>query len=96
VRITRDQKEQYPVDAARLTEPAEQALEAASRSLPAPRTVDELFNQVVPLIPAISQFFDDVLVMAADPAVRANRLGLLQRIADLARGVADLSKLEGF
>jgi glycyl-tRNA synthetase len=37
-----------------------------------------------------------VLVMAPDPDVRANRLGLLQRLAGLARGVADFSKLEGF
>ncbi|MBL8056191.1 MAG: hypothetical protein JNK29_05800, partial [Anaerolineales bacterium] len=96
VRITRDQKEQYAVDAARLAEPAEQALEQAARGLRPAASVDELFNQIVPLIPAISRFFDDVLVMAEDPAVRANRLGLLQRIAGLARGLADLSKLEGF
>ena len=36
------------------------------------------------------------LVMADDLAVRKNRLGMLQRIADLAQGVADFSKLEGF
>ncbi len=96
VRITRDQPEQFTVDAARLTEPAEQALEAASRALRPAATVDELFNQVVPLIPAISRFFEDVLVMADDPAVRANRLGLLQRIASLAHGLADLSRVEGF
>jgi glycyl-tRNA synthetase len=35
-------------------------------------------------------------VMADDSAVRANRLGLLQGIAALAKGVADFSKLEGF
>jgi glycyl-tRNA synthetase beta subunit len=34
--------------------------------------------------------------MAEDPVLRKNRLVLLQRIADLAKGVADLSKLEGF
>ena len=48
------------------------------------------------MIPAISKFFDDVLVMAEDKALRENRLGLLQRIAALAKGVADFSKLEGF
>jgi glycyl-tRNA synthetase beta subunit len=48
------------------------------------------------MIPAISTFFDEVLVMAEDPALRANRLGLLQGIAGLAKGVADFSKLEGF
>jgi glycyl-tRNA synthetase beta subunit len=34
--------------------------------------------------------------MAEDPVVRENRLGLLQQIAGLANGIADLSKLEGF
>ena len=33
---------------------------------------------------------------AEDAAVRTNRLGLLQRIAALAHGAADLSRLEGF
>ena len=46
------------------------------------------------MIPAINRFFVDVMVMAEDPAVRANRLGLLQRIAALADGTADLSLLE--
>jgi glycyl-tRNA synthetase beta chain len=48
------------------------------------------------MIPAISKFFDDVLVMADDQAARENRLGLLQKIAGLAQGLADFSKLEGF
>jgi glycyl-tRNA synthetase beta subunit len=48
------------------------------------------------LIPAITAFFDKVLVMAEDQAVRENRLGLLQSIAALSNGIADLSKLEGF
>jgi glycyl-tRNA synthetase len=34
--------------------------------------------------------------MAEDRTVRENRLALLQAIAGLADGVADLSKLEGF
>jgi glycyl-tRNA synthetase beta subunit len=58
--------------------------------------VDEFFSALLPMIPAISRFFENVLVMADDPAVRARRLGLLQRIAALARGVADFSKLVGF
>ncbi|MBP7692102.1 MAG: hypothetical protein KA764_09310, partial [Anaerolineales bacterium] len=96
VRITRDQTELYPVDSARLVEPAEHALAAAAQSLTPAATVDAVFGQLLPIIPVIAQFFDQVLVMADDPAVRANRLGLLQRLAGLAHGVADLSKLEGF
>jgi glycyl-tRNA synthetase len=100
VRITRDQKDTFPLDPAQLAEPAEQALHAAyttaAAALPSAPSVDAFFGGLLPMIPAISGFFDSVLVMAEDAAVRANRLGLLQRIAGLARGVADFSRLEGF
>jgi glycyl-tRNA synthetase beta subunit len=46
--------------------------------------------------PAISDFFDRVLVMDEEAAVRENRLALLQGITRLARGIVDLSQLEGF
>jgi glycyl-tRNA synthetase beta subunit len=58
--------------------------------------VGAFLKVVVTLIPSITAFFDKVLVMAEDKAVQENRLGLLQRIAALSNGVADLSKLEGF
>ncbi|MFN2201991.1 MAG: hypothetical protein ACK2UO_12340 [Caldilineaceae bacterium] len=48
------------------------------------------------MVPAINRFFDDILVMAEDTQTRENRLALLQRIANLAEGMADLSELEGF
>jgi glycyl-tRNA synthetase beta chain len=44
----------------------------------------------------INRFFTDVLVMADDPAVRQARLALVQRVAALANGIADLSQLQGF
>ncbi len=43
--------------------------------------------------PAVDKFFDDVLVMADDPAVRANRLALLRGVAQTMNRVADISKL---
>jgi glycyl-tRNA synthetase beta subunit len=58
--------------------------------------VDDLLKTFMPMIPAISAFFDDVLVMAEDEKLKRNRLALLQRIAALADGVADFSRLEGF
>jgi glycyl-tRNA synthetase len=48
------------------------------------------------LVPPITRFFEDVLVMAEDDSLRRNRLRLLRRIHGLADGVTDLSKLEGF
>jgi glycyl-tRNA synthetase beta chain len=43
--------------------------------------------------PAVDRFFDDVMVMADDPEIRANRLALLRGIAATMNRVADLSKL---
>ena len=58
--------------------------------------MDTFLNSVVTLIPVINEFFDNVLVMAEEESLRENRLGLVQRIASMANGIADLSKLEGF
>lgn len=41
----------------------------------------------------VDQFFEDVMVNAEDPAIRANRLGLLQALFDQLNAVADISKL---
>jgi glycyl-tRNA synthetase len=98
VRITRDQAVTHGQQPERLSEPAEAALydafrAASSRSI---ESVDDFFAALLPMIPAISRFFDEVLVMADDPSLRTARLALLQGIARLARGLADFSKLEGF
>ena len=100
VRITRDQKQTYSVDPQSFVDPSEKALydallqvESSPRN---PGSVTELLAAFLPMIPAVNAFFDSVLVMAEDARVRGNRLGLLQRIAALTTGVADLSRLEGF
>ena len=43
--------------------------------------------------PVVDRFFDDVLVMDKDAAVRANRLALLSVVAQAMNRVADISKL---
>ena len=43
--------------------------------------------------PAVDRFFEDVLVMADDPGIRANRLALLRGVAQTMNRVADISKL---
>ena len=42
---------------------------------------------------SLNTFFDDVLVMAEDPAVRAARLGLLQSVVDKAPAGIDWKAL---
>jgi glycyl-tRNA synthetase beta chain len=41
----------------------------------------------------VDEFFDRVMVMAENPAVRDNRLALLKQLGDLMNQVADISKL---
>jgi len=101
VRILRSQPtdaSSLSVDESLLEDPAERELYTALQSIAvdAPGSVDEFLNVIVQLIPAINTFFDKVLVMADDKALRENRLALVYRLASLAKGIADLSKLEGF
>jgi glycyl-tRNA synthetase beta subunit len=63
----------------------EQALEAGEW----PRAVESLLRLAAP----VDRIFDDVLIMAPDAAVRANRLALLASVAALFRQVADFSKV---
>ena len=46
--------------------------------------------------PAVTAFFDNVLVNAEDGKVRQNRLALLQAIGAMQAGRAVLSLLSGF
>jgi len=100
VRITRDQAEGYSLDPQALLEAAERdlfaALEIAEAAPRRPGSVEDFLTALLPMIPAINRFFDEVLVMSEDLAQRRNRLALLQRLAALAAGVADMSRLEGF
>jgi glycyl-tRNA synthetase beta subunit len=100
VRITRDLEDEHPVDPGKFTEPQEKALYQAVQEAEAggrePGDVDDFLAAFQPMIPAVEAFFDGVLVMADDRELRENRLGLLQKVAGLGQGCADLSVLEGF
>jgi len=43
----------------------------------------------------VDAFFDEVMVMAEDPAQKANRLALLSQMRELFLHTADLSRLQG-
>jgi glycyl-tRNA synthetase len=100
VRITRAEPRLYAVEPARFEDDAEGALYAACQSaaaaLSAGGNVDAFLAAFAPLVPLIQRYFEAVLVHAGDEALRHNRLGLLQAVARLAEGRADLSKLAGF
>jgi glycyl-tRNA synthetase beta chain len=90
------------VDKNLLAEPAEKALaeqvEAmAGKVAPlfAQRNYTEALCQLAGLRGVVDAFFDQVMVMADDAALRANRLALLKRLSDLFLQAADLSRLQG-
>jgi glycyl-tRNA synthetase len=87
-------------DPAALTEPAELALvdvlgkvvvevDGEGRT----STLAEFADAAASLVGPVNAFFDGVLVMAEDEAVRAARLGLLATIRDLADGILDWQAL---
>ena len=89
------------VEASRLTEDAEKQLADA---------LTEMHHAVVPMLDAgdytpaltrlaglrnsVDAFFDQVMVMVDDEALRTNRLALLKSLRDLFLRVADLSRLQ--
>lgn len=50
-------------------------------------------ERLQPLVRPVNQIFDDVLIMAPDPRVRANRLALMRSVVGVFRHVADFSKI---
>jgi len=100
VRITRSLKETFSVQSDTLKEPSEKDLFAQitrmESALQGKVAVDDFLNTFLPAIPAVNAFFDAVLVMSEDLQEKANRLGMLQRIARLPENIVDLSLLEGF
>jgi glycyl-tRNA synthetase beta subunit len=99
VRITRD-KAALTLKAESLTPAESKALHEAAKQahdkLKAQENVDAMLKAFEPIVPTITTFFDNVMVMDEDQAVRENRLALLQYVAALAKGRADFSKLSGF
>ncbi|NQS90832.1 MAG: glycine--tRNA ligase subunit beta [Chloroflexi bacterium] len=100
VRITRDLEKTFRVDEKILKEDAEKELSKVVKKAAAVelKTGDlaGFLDLFTPLIPQITSFFDNVLVMDEDQAVKENRLGLLQIITGFADGIVDMTRLEGF
>ncbi|MDG9950060.1 glycine--tRNA ligase subunit beta [Acinetobacter ursingii] len=90
------------VDASLLVEDAEKALFAALQSVtPVVQPLLEAHNytdalsQLASLREPIDAFFDNVMVMAEDPKLKANRLRLLAQLRGLFNAIADVSMLQG-
>ncbi len=88
------------IDPALLGEAAEQALATAVQAarsavtpLAAERQYQGTLEQLAALREPVDAFFDQVLVNAEDPQVKANRYALLAQLRGLFLGVADISLL---
>ncbi len=101
--ILRKAKEEIPgeVEPSLLRERAEsalwEALEGAEASVEPRIEAGEYgaaLRQLAQLREAVDRFFDEVMVMDEDPALRRNRLALLHRLHQLFRRVADISRLQ--
>ncbi len=57
------------------------------------RSYAEALNELADLREPVDRYFDDVMVMADDEAVRQNRLALLAELRALFLDVADISRL---
>lgn len=99
VRITRSEEPQA-INPDLLSEPQEKSLyeayQSAAANLDNDANVDGFLSAFEPIVPAIAEFFDNVLVHADDQAVRNNRIALLQLISNMQAGRADLSALDNF
>ncbi|MFW2439726.1 MAG: glycine--tRNA ligase subunit beta [Arenicellales bacterium] len=96
-----DRKEAAVIDPALLTEKAERALYDQMIALSA--EVDEMFDKgdytaalsrLASLQTVVDDFFDEVMVMDEDLALRNNRLALLNRLGEMFLRTADLSQLQ--
>ena len=54
----------------------------------------EALESMVPLREPLDGFFNGVMVMAEDPALKTNRLALMKRLVSLFEKIADFSKLQ--
>jgi len=88
------------VDQKLLEEDAERALQNALNTVQEKvgpmlktRSYAEVLNELADLRDPIDRFFDDVMVMAEDEAVKNNRLALLGELRTLFLHVADISRL---
>lgn len=89
------------VNEALLTQDEEQALFQAAQTLQpkiaaavTERNFSTALSELASVKPQVDAFFDGVMVMAEDPAVKQNRLNLLNQLAQLMNAVADIALLQ--
>jgi glycyl-tRNA synthetase beta chain len=89
------------LDPSLFREDAERALadkteEVARRASEARKRRDhrQVLREVAEVKPAVDRFFDDVMVMTDEEALRNNRLALMKRVGNLFADIADFRKIQ--
>jgi glycyl-tRNA synthetase beta chain len=97
-----DQRSAGPIDPTLLRVAAERSLHDGLRDVQGPVETHvargeyaAALRRLAGLRPAVDAFFDGVMVMDEDLALRANRLAMLNALRTLFSGIADLSRLPG-
>jgi glycyl-tRNA synthetase beta chain len=98
--VEKEEWDRKAVDKARFEHPTESALYQAivgerekMMSAMTQGDYDQALGALVRLKPAIDAFFTAVMVNADEPAVRSNRLSLLQEVDDFFNSFADFSQI---
>ncbi len=98
--VEKEQWDRKPVDTARFENPTEAALYQTTvderekmQSAMTRGDYGQALDALVRMKPAIDAFFAAVMVNAEDPAVRSNRLSLLQEVDDVFGSFADFSQI---
>ena len=98
--VEKEQWDRKPIDKARFEHPTESVLYQATAkerekmmSAMTRGEYGQALDALVRLKPAIDAFFAAVMVNAEDPAVRSNRLSLLQEVDDFFNSFADFSQI---
>lgn len=88
------------LDPSRLTDPAEkelygrfQEVRPVVREMIEDERYGEALDSIAAIRPAVDKFFDDVMVMDKDEAVRNNRLALMAELAGMFFRIADLKRI---
>lgn len=100
-RMARRYEQPYGLDFDAFVEPAATELSraylSAAARVPPSSSVETLLIALERLVGPVNRFFESVLVDDDEhPELRDNRRALVQHIAELAGGIADFTKLEGF
>ena len=89
-----------PVNEQLLIDPSErelyarlQQVEQTTRPLIAAGEYQAALDEAAKLTPYIDAFFDSVMVLDKDEAVRKNRIALLRQIVDLTADIGDISQI---